>query len=122
MATYEIDYNDLPYQRNFNCAAGEDIIWPVAFTFNDNLLDLSSATLKLTVWDETDAAIIDARSVAVDDAANNDVTLAMPASDTKDMAGWYTYELMADIPSGSAFPAGADRRLLHGTISVTPRS
>ena len=128
MADEERLYQEVPFTKDFDVHAGNDVIYRFQVKFQVEgettpaACDLSSCTVKLYVYDKSSRTYaIDGRAVTPDDATDGDVTLLITASDTTSMLGNYTYFIKITWPVGhSDVPEGATKNYLEGNLRVNP--
>lgn len=120
MASYSVDFNLLPYKRDFSILQGDGIEWPLTLQLNGSAMNLSSVTLTYAVNTESGTSVIASTSMTADAAAAGQVTFRIKASQTSTWSGEYRYEAQCVWPSGhSSFSSGATKTLLAGRITAT---
>lgn len=124
MASVNIDFNKLPYQKSYSIKQGDglsdpwalDIKAEAATAYSD--LTLVGTTIKLYVK-KGGTTVIAGNPIVADSAAEGKFTLAISGATTETWIGNYQYELQVTFPTGHTnFPAGTVKTILEGAITV----
>jgi hypothetical protein len=127
----DLDFTtELPYTRNFDVPAGDDLVDPWVFYLNGAIVDLTppvtgehpfpGVTLRVTLTDKaTGAVVIDGEAVGPDNGPAGEFSTILWASQTASLSGVYVYKLVCIWDVGTAlFPLGRTRTIFVGDIAV----
>ena len=124
MATETIDFNKLPYQKNYIIKQGDGLeaAWHIliktedATTYSD--LSLIGCTLKLYVKKGA-TIVINGTAIVPDTESAGKFRLRIVGATTASWTGESVYEVECTFPVGNAyFPQGCIKTIIEGRVKV----
>lgn len=120
MATINVDINDLPYQLEYTCVAGDTLPLLLQLKINSVAVNLTNCTLALA-GKKPDGSALTGRNITPSSPTTGAFDGGLTAAETAVSPGYMHHEVEATFPVGDTnFAAGAVKTLIQVTTTITP--